>query len=241
MAFLVIVAPIVAGCGVSPAPEPSPAAATADNSDGGIPRLDIVERHGKRHCQGGIEHRHVTAVYSGPLSEDAVMTEARKLYESLRQDIQQSCPDAEFKRIWLLIYTDEREAGTGLPMVMFEGENKGTDPIPEWPPEKLTKRIRDEDTRPTPLALNIYFDWMKRIDKAQKQADQDVADPTNFERRQASYERQQAAMYQTLYRDWNITRDEFKAIWWHVHLWTEGMKATPEVIQEMVAKDDNEY
>ena len=119
----------------------------------------VVEFKEKKSPSGNVQYRYLRAVVPKPQSKAEVESATKEIYDELKEDIDSTRPDAELKRIRIIIYGDfvEALAFDGW-RVLFAQTGQARD-LPEWNGVDLTWRWRDPKSRPSSRQLAIFREY----------------------------------------------------------------------------------
>lgn len=198
--------------------------------------FEIERDHDCRSDRPGAEQRRVCVEYRGQLEEGSVLDTVREVYEELKRDIEQACPHAARKRVKILVFTDRRERRHGAPMLQAQSGDETTPELPEWPSVSIDGVIRDGGSRPTIQELGIHFDWLERLETAERQA-RGPHQAAGVDTKAAKFELERR--YKHLVRDaeiqickdWGLPFDECRLARARCALWFRGEVVTDETAE----------
>ena len=199
----------------------------------------VIEVSGKDIPRIGLQTRFFKGMTRGGITKAAAEKSLRAIYEHLKAEIEATQPSAKDKRIHILLGTCEAEISEGLPFAIADtGSLAAT--LPEWPPESVQISPRDEATRPNRHQELMYLAQMRTIRDARKLVEDAYLDSSGILRIpsdrslqvEKEVERQQEHDLDALAADLDVPRDEIDRNWFRWSLWTGGIAATDEAIEQ---------
>jgi len=138
-----------------------------------LPDFRIVALHVKDFRRIGVQHRYPRVVLPNPTDKEQVEQVMRAVYTSYKRDIEETQPDAKYKRIGILLYdsAEDAEDHDGHHICFVESSGTAEETLPDWGKLKVSWNWRHPDARPTPRELLIYREYWRGFKETSRPAD----------------------------------------------------------------------
>ena len=200
----------------------------------------VIDYTQKDYVAGGVQHRTVRAVLPSPDTESDAEAAAKEIYEHLKADIESVQPDAQHKRINILLYDSFADGKAYDGSQIIHASTTAGPVIPAWDGASVNWKWRDPEHRPTSGQLAVFHDYWSGRDYCNKIAeapyrDKDGSfigtsdDQPDIDRRYANEKRK---LVNRLLKLHGLSRSEFSNQLATVFLWRQGQTPSKESVAE---------
>jgi hypothetical protein len=160
----------LSGCAESSAPEPAPVAMTLyvwDTDERPYEVLGVTTTNVRRL---GDQTRTSQAIISHPQNRELVEDALQEMYEQLKQDIEQTQADAEYRRISISIYDAHEDItlDSRAWLCRLEVAPDGHTPLPEWESVEAQWQWRDPAAAPSDEERAIEWEYLGMLQEVDR-------------------------------------------------------------------------